>query len=270
MNPICAFCSHGSCRAGNKCNNKQIKRSCKYHYLQIGCDKIIPTKINDVTLDANSIEYGYRVKQDLGAGNTKKRVQHTATIKPTTAVQHKNLKNVGKKLNNLKKNKCTKKQLEQDLRELKYEILELNKKIDTLETSVNILNEQLTQENKINAKLTEEFNNEDYQCCICLEVFIRPSLLNCSHMFCEWCIDKWLEKYNYCPICRIIVVRYTYCLNVNNFVQKRMQLMPAKVRFAYKENEEARAKEKIMSLEIRAERKRYEQITRTLNQNRSS
>jgi len=64
-------------------------------------------------------------------------------------------------------------------------------------------------------------------------------------MTCEWCIDKWLEKYNHCPTCRVTVESdYTHCLNMNNFIEKNMKLMPAKIRLAHEDLKLARAVEK--------------------------
>ncbi|XP_060860177.1 E3 ubiquitin-protein ligase rnf8-like [Metopolophium dirhodum] len=254
MNPICKFCLHGSCRSSKKCVNRHEKLSLK--------------------LDDDDDEYPLL---DFGAaGTTHKQVQQTttieSTIEPITAVVHDE-----KYLfpNKLKKTKSIKKQLEHDLKELRNENAKLNRTIVALGTSTSTLTEQLKEEKNKNAKLTEEFNiallgNDDCQCCICCEVFIRPSLLSCSHMFCEWCIDKWLEKYNHCPTCRVLVTNYTHCLNMNNFIQRKMELMPAETRLAFKALEVARAKDKQTSVQIQAERRRLEFIAMTLNEHRPS
>lgn len=69
-------------------------------------------------------------------------------------------------------------------------------------------------------------------------------------MFCEWCIDKWLEKYNHCPTCRVAIVSYTHCLNMDNYIQKKMEKMPANIRLKFKELELVRAKDKQTSNEV--------------------
>jgi len=68
-----------------------------------------------------------------------------------------------------------------DLKDERNENAKLNEKIVTLGTSMNTLTEQLKEEKNKNAKLTKEFNislldDEDYQCCICREVFIKVKL----------------------------------------------------------------------------------------------
>lgn len=43
----------------------------------------------------------------------------------------------------------------------------------------------------------------DNECSICLEVISLPmGLDNCSHIFCQKCIVKWLLNNKNCPICR--------------------------------------------------------------------
>eukprot|EP00102_Acyrthosiphon_pisum_P024153 XP_016661363.1 PREDICTED: E3 ubiquitin-protein ligase RNF8-like [Acyrthosiphon pisum] len=236
MNPICKFCMNGS---GEKCINRHKKLS----------------------------NFGEK-------RTTRKQGQQTTTVKstiePTTAVV---CNDDFSYPNRLIKTKSTKKQLEQDLIALRNENAKLSGTIVTLGTSTSMLTEELREEKNKNAKLTEELNvglleNDDHQCCICLQIFIKPSLLGCSHMFCEWCIDKWLEKYNHCPTCRVRVDGYVHCLNMNNFIQRKMELMPAEIRLPFKELEEARAKEKETSMQIQADRRRLEIITIRLNGNR--
>ncbi|CAG9854677.1 unnamed protein product [Phyllotreta striolata] len=43
---------------------------------------------------------------------------------------------------------------------------------------------------------------DDLRCPICSEILIKPITLNCSHTFCEYCINKWTSKMQNCPICR--------------------------------------------------------------------
>jgi len=64
---------------------------------------------------------------------------------------------------------------------LRNENAKLNGKIVTLQMITSTLNRQLKEEKNKNAKLTDVLNialldNNDYQCCICLQVFIRVKL----------------------------------------------------------------------------------------------
>ncbi|DAC80288.1 TPA_asm: oncoid [Bos-associated insect adintovirus] len=45
----------------------------------------------------------------------------------------------------------------------------------------------------------------DIICSICLEIFILPVVLNCSHVFCNYCVCKWRKSSNTCPLCRQII-----------------------------------------------------------------
>ncbi|XP_059651844.1 E3 ubiquitin-protein ligase PRT1 [Cornus florida] len=50
---------------------------------------------------------------------------------------------------------------------------------------------------------TDEFPDE-FQCCVCLDIFYKPVVLACGHISCFWCIfqsmDSW--KGSHCPVCR--------------------------------------------------------------------
>ncbi len=48
------------------------------------------------------------------------------------------------------------------------------------------------------------------ECCICNEAVRKPAIvLECSHIFCEDCLQEWLDRENTCPLCR----RQTRSLN---------------------------------------------------------
>ena len=52
--------------------------------------------------------------------------------------------------------------------------------------------------------VVDNYNN-DLICQICFNILNNPikcSSKNNSHSFCKECIDKYLEKYNCCPICK--------------------------------------------------------------------
>ena len=39
-------------------------------------------------------------------------------------------------------------------------------------------------------------------CPICMEYLTRPCETSCGHAFCEYCLNKWLERSELCPSCR--------------------------------------------------------------------
>eukprot|EP00958_Prasinococcus_capsulatus_P001985 scaffold179_cov368-Prasinococcus_capsulatus_cf.AAC.25 len=44
----------------------------------------------------------------------------------------------------------------------------------------------------------------DY-CAICQGETQTPIMLKCSHIFCEECVSRWLEKEPTCPLCRAVI-----------------------------------------------------------------
>ena len=43
--------------------------------------------------------------------------------------------------------------------------------------------------------------NQEEICCICLENISSPFKTNCNHLFCEECLEDWLEENKKCPVC---------------------------------------------------------------------
>ncbi|KAA8548427.1 hypothetical protein F0562_000111 [Nyssa sinensis] len=50
---------------------------------------------------------------------------------------------------------------------------------------------------------TDEFPDE-FQCCVCLDLFYKPIVLACGHISCFWCVYRAMDfcQESYCPICR--------------------------------------------------------------------
>jgi len=50
------------------------------------------------------------------------------------------------------------------------------------------------------------FSEEDFTCPVCLDFFVNPVVLPCSHSICSKCIQTFWESrgFNECPICREI------------------------------------------------------------------
>nr|CAB3265642.1 E3 ubiquitin-protein ligase RING2 [Phallusia mammillata] len=61
---------------------------------------------------------------------------------------------------------------------------------------------------------------EELQCIICSELFVKSTTLNCSHTFCQFCIDGWLKKKNkVCPVCRAEVTSRNHSLVLDNYIE---------------------------------------------------
>ena len=43
---------------------------------------------------------------------------------------------------------------------------------------------------------------DDFQCSICLELFVLPTSLHCGHTFCKRCIAQYTRTKSKCPTCR--------------------------------------------------------------------
>ncbi|XP_022161308.1 E3 ubiquitin-protein ligase RNF8-like isoform X2 [Myzus persicae] len=141
--------------------------------------------------------------------------------------------------------KSKKKMLILSKESLKSRNKRLNNKISMHLKLSKILTKSLDDMKDKNAKLTEKFNvalleDKDYQCPVCHEPFIEPALLNCSHMFCTWCLENCLKENNHCPLCRVPMTHAVHCLSMKNFIEKRMELMPATIRLERKNLEEGR------------------------------
>ncbi|XP_059632184.1 E3 ubiquitin-protein ligase PRT1-like [Cornus florida] len=50
---------------------------------------------------------------------------------------------------------------------------------------------------------SEEFPDE-FQCCVCLDLFYKPIVLACGHISCFWCVYKAMNTWHEsrCPVCR--------------------------------------------------------------------
>lgn len=71
-------------------------------------------------------------------------------------------------------------------------------------------------------------------------ISLQPIVLNCSHTFCQWCIDTWLTVNEECPICREGVMTKTYCLDLDYYIKKMIELGPIEEKDSYKLLEETR------------------------------
>ncbi|CAH1732449.1 E3 ubiquitin-protein ligase rnf8-B-like [Aphis gossypii] len=251
MNPeqkVCKYYLRKSCRYGDQCFNSHEKP---------------PHSKQDDDKPILTFEVATSSKQQREQSEN---VQQTLTNKPTEHADSKSTENVNK----TQPNESINTPPELDISKLTTEMKNLVKKINILETSVNTLRKQLREQQRANSDLINELNatqlhDEDFKCPICFEVFIRPSLLDCSHMFCEWCIDKSLEISDHCPICRERIIDYSYCLNTDNIIKRMIGLMPEKDQKRYKNVAALRAKDKPKSLELRALRVQFELVRLTLN-----
>ncbi|KAF7990360.1 hypothetical protein HCN44_000165 [Aphidius gifuensis] len=76
-------------------------------------------------------------------------------------------------------------------------------------------------------KMTKAMD-EQFTCSICSELFYKATTVNCSHTFCQYCINEWRKRSRECPICRTIVTSMNRALVLDNFIDEAVvNLSPA-------------------------------------------
>ncbi|XP_071018800.1 E3 ubiquitin-protein ligase rnf8-like isoform X2 [Oncorhynchus clarkii lewisi] len=133
--------------------------------------------------------------------------------------------------------KGLKKQLEEALQEQRKVIEELALSRQGFEDVLKAKDKELevtkeekerarTQKEEVVTQMTEVLENE-LQCIICSELFIRAVTLNCAHSFCLHCISEWRKRKDECPICRQAILSQTRSLVLDNCIDRMVeQLSP--------------------------------------------
>ncbi|CAI6357603.1 unnamed protein product [Macrosiphum euphorbiae] len=114
-------------------------------------------------------------------------------------------------------------------------IVETEKKLNEAESLVVSLREQLRVKNKRDnfswvEHLMKQCLESDLQCNICYEMFIKPTVLSCSHTFCHECIESWTRTVNHCPTCRAYVKHKSYCLTLDTYLDKIADCLPDEIK----------------------------------------
>jgi len=84
----------------------------------------------------------------------------------------------------------------------------------------------------------------EFTCSICQDVVIKAHGLTCSHMFCEYCIKRWLTKNSKCPFCRERTAADRLCpiIAVDKVLEKYFEDQPQETQDERKKNIEEREK----------------------------
>lgn len=82
-------------------------------------------------------------------------------------------------------------------KELLHKYAMLRKEFDDF---VQETNEKVTEMNEQLQRM-EETLPQSNNCWICIDRVYNIALF-CGHLFCQECVDKWLEQKKDCPICR--------------------------------------------------------------------
>lgn len=79
--------------------------------------------------------------------------------------------------------------------------------------------------NKVNNIMDEQLT-----CSVCSELFINATTLNCTHTFCQYCINSWTKRRRECPVCRAPVASMNRSLVLDNFIESMMENLPTEVK----------------------------------------
>ncbi|CAG7729417.1 unnamed protein product [Allacma fusca] len=69
----------------------------------------------------------------------------------------------------------------------------------------------------------------DYKCSICLEIFVDATSTSCRHIFCRFCLTKWLQFSPKCPQCHNTVNSCTPTENIDLEVDTLFLQLPTSV-----------------------------------------
>jgi E3 ubiquitin-protein ligase RNF8 len=114
-------------------------------------------------------------------------------------------------------------------------LVETVKKLNEADNLVVSLRQQLRVKNEGDnfswvEHQMEQCLESDLQCNICYEMFIKPTVLNCSHTFCHECIESWTRRVNHCPTCRVYVKNKSYCLTLDTYLDKVADCLPDEIK----------------------------------------
>ena len=79
------------------------------------------------------------------------------------------------------------------------EFKKTEEKISEAKYMIQVLEKYSCFENSV----TNEKEEQEEECCICLDVYKEPILTKCGHKFCKFCITENLKLNFRCPICKV-------------------------------------------------------------------
>merc|ERR1712141_440719 len=66
----------------------------------------------------------------------------------------------------------------------------------------------------------QQLLEEELKCCICMDVYIHATALDCGHMFCSKCIEDWMQNQHSCPQCRTKVKKCIRTKAIDSYIDK--------------------------------------------------
>ncbi|KAJ8913750.1 hypothetical protein NQ315_007467 [Exocentrus adspersus] len=92
--------------------------------------------------------------------------------------------------------------------------------------TINVVPVNKDQQQQDNYEVMEN----ELQCVICSELFVKAVTLNCSHSFCKYCIGAWSKNKSDCPICRTKITSTTATIVLDNVIEKVIETSPADIK----------------------------------------
>ncbi|CAH8493252.1 unnamed protein product [Heterobilharzia americana] len=74
----------------------------------------------------------------------------------------------------------------------------------------------------------QQLLEKELHCAICHEIVICSSVLHCGHIFCTYCIHKWLRCKAKCPLCFKPCHRHISLKNLDNLIGNIYELIMPK------------------------------------------
>ncbi|XP_060845285.1 E3 ubiquitin-protein ligase CHFR-like [Rhopalosiphum padi] len=226
---VCLYFTRGSCRFGNSCWNSHDLGS-------IRSDS--PFQIQAESSDHDEISFLMAERRattpiTASPSTSASRPRQINQVLPNTANKSPEMAETNKTATQDKwilQNNYTWETIEDTPDSL---LVETTKKLKEAENAVISLRQQLRiNDNNLSCMRDqmEQCIENDLKCNICYEVFIEPTVLNCSHTFCLECIESWTREVNHCPICRVIVKDKSHCLTLDTYLDKISEYLSSEIK----------------------------------------
>ncbi|XP_012253626.2 E3 ubiquitin-protein ligase rnf8-like isoform X3 [Athalia rosae] len=105
--------------------------------------------------------------------------------------------------------------------------------LETIDLTVETPSDKKVAETPSTGSVNEVFNkvgdimDEQLTCSICSELFVTATTLECTHTFCQYCINTWKKKKAECPVCRASITAMHRSLVLDNFIDKMVENLSA-------------------------------------------
>ncbi|XP_046396810.1 E3 ubiquitin-protein ligase rnf8-B-like [Ischnura elegans] len=128
-------------------------------------------------------------------------------------------------------------QLMQDLLETKSALRKALIEKGEAELTVAQRDEQLIsiqEKTEIPQSVAEAMESE-LLCSVCNDMLVKAITLNCSHTFCEACLEQWKKKNKICPVCRCRILHQCHSRTIDSFIERILPHLPEDIQQRRKE-----------------------------------